>query len=75
MKSFCKRENILKKKGKTDLLLDAVYTAYWAIATAVYLGYSLSSNNWGQSWVIWVVAGVMFCAVVAITNTFDKKSK
>ena len=64
-----------KEKKEKPSITDAVYTAYWAIATAVYLGYSLSSNNWGQSWVIWVVAGVMFCAVVAITNTFDKKSK
>ena len=53
----------------------AVYTAYWIIATAVYVGYSLSTNNWGQSWVIWVVAGVMFPAIIAITNAFDKKSK
>lgn len=64
-----------KENKEKPSITDAVYTAYWAIATAVYLGYSLSSNNWGQSWVIWVVAGVMFCAVVAITNTFDKKSK
>lgn len=53
----------------------AIYTAYWLIATAVYLGYSLSSNNWGQSWIIWVVAGVIFPAVIAITNAFEKKSK
>lgn len=53
----------------------AIYTAYWVITTAVYLGYSLSSNNWGQSWIIWVVAGVIFPAVVAITNAFEKKSK
>lgn len=64
-----------KENKEKPSIADAVYTAYWVIATAVYLGYSLSSNNWGQSWVIWVVAGVMFCAVVAITNTFDKKSK
>ena len=53
----------------------AVYTAYWVIAAAVYLGYSLSSNNWGQSWIIWVVAGVIFPAVIAITNAFEKKTK
>ena len=32
-------------------------------------------TSWGQSWIIWVVAGVMFPAIVAITNAFDKKSK
>lgn len=54
---------------------SAIYTAYWIIATAVYLGYSFSSNNWGDSWIIWVVAAVVFPAVVAVTNIFEKKSK
>ena len=64
-----------KENKEKPSIAVAVYTAYWVIATAVYVGYSLSSNNWGQSWIIWVVAGVMFPAIVAITNTFDKKSK
>ena len=63
-----------ENKEKTSFL-SAIYTAYWIIATAVYLGYSLSSNNWGQSWIIWVVAGVIFPAVIAITNVLGKNSK
>ena len=64
-----------KENKEKPPIADAIYIAYWVIATAIYLGYSLSSNNWGQSWVIWVVAAVIFPAIVAITNAFDKKSK
>lgn len=64
-----------KENKEKPSIAAAVYTAYWVITTAVYVGYSLSLNNWGQSWVILVVAGVMFPAIVAITNAFDKKSK
>lgn len=64
-----------KENKEKSSIADAIYIAYWVIATAIYLGYSLSSNNWGQSWVIWVVAAVIFPAIVAITNAFDKKSK
>ena len=64
-----------KENKEKPSIADAIYIAYWVIATAIYLGYSLSSNNWGQSWVIWVVAAVIFPAIVAITNAFDKKSK
>ena len=64
-----------KENKEKPSFSSAIYTAYWVIVTAVYLGYSLPSNNWGQSWVILVVAGVMFPAIVAITNAFDKKSK
>ena len=67
-------EYSIENKEKPSIA-TVVYTAYWIIATAIYLGYSLSSNNWGQSWIIWVVAGVMFPAIIAITNPFDRKSK
>ena len=67
-------EYSIENKEKPSIA-TAVYTAYWIIATAIYLGYSLSSNNWGQSWIIRVVAGVMFPAIIAITNAFDRKSK
>lgn len=63
------------KNKENQSLSSAIYTVYWVIATTIYLGYSLSSNNWGQSWIIWVVAGVIFSAVIAITNAFRKKSK
>ncbi len=64
-----------KENKEKPSIAAAVYTAYWIIATAIYLGYSLSSNNWGQSWVIWVIAGIVFPAIVAITNAFDRKLK
>lgn len=64
-----------KENKEKPLFSSAIYTAYWVIVTAVYLGYSLPSNNWGQSWIIWVVAGVIFPAVIAITSAFEKKSK
>lgn len=54
---------------------SAVYRAYWLIVTAAYFIYSLSTNHWRQSGIIWVVAGVLFPAVIAITNAIEKKSK
>ena len=35
---------------------------YWLLVTAVYLGISFSRNNWGSSWIVWPVAGVLFAA-------------
>ena len=38
-----------KENKEKPSIADAIYIAYWVIATAIYLGYSLSSNNWGLS--------------------------
>ena len=64
-----------KENKEKASVSGAVYTAYWVIAAAVYLSYSFWSNNWGQSWIIWVIAGVLFPSVIAITGAFEKKSK
>lgn len=47
---------------------QAVGTVYWLVITAAFLGYSFITNDWGRSWIIWPVAGVLFPAVLAIRN-------
>ena len=62
-----------KENKEKKSISSAIYTAYWAIATAAYLGYSFLSNDWSHSWVIWVVVSVIFSAIVAITNAIEKR--
>ena len=65
-----------KENKERPFVSAAVYTAYWVIATAVYLGYTAFGQViGGRSWIIWVVAGVLFPAVIAIAGAFEKKSK
>ena len=35
---------------------------YWAIATAVYLGWSFITMDWQMTWIVWPIAGVVFAA-------------
>ena len=44
-----------KKAGRYD-------GVYWAIATAVYLGWSFVTSRWEDTWIVWPVAGVLFAA-------------
>lgn len=63
-----------ENKNKSPLV-GAIATAYWLLATAIYLGYSLVTDNWDFSWIIWPVAGVIFPALMAITSAITKKNK
>ncbi len=51
----------------------AIYTTYWMIATAIFLSLGFSGIEWKQSGLVLVIAGVLFPAVVAITNACLKK--
>ena len=42
-----------KKTSKFDGL-------YWIVVTAIFLTYSFITMDWGRSWIIWPVAGVLF---------------
>lgn len=34
--------------------------AYWIIVASTYIGYSFSTNNWNYSWLIWIVAAIIY---------------
>lgn len=62
-----------KIKKENQSTTTAISSAYWLIATAIYLGYSLYTNNWGYSWIIWVIAGVIFPVIIIIVDFLGKR--
>ena len=59
-------------KKKTAPTLSRVATIYWLLAVAIYLGWSLTTNSWNISWVIWPVAGILYAVVIAIVKMILK---
>lgn len=68
------KEGEFSDKGKRkSKIAEAIGTAYWLLATAVYLGWSFLTNNWHITWVIWPIAGVLFAVVELICNLVLEK--
>lgn len=61
-----------KVKEKAPLK-STVSTIYWLLVTAVYVGISFITEEWGYTWIVWAVAGILFPAVCAVVNLFEKK--
>ena len=66
---FSKEEKQLKKKT------DTFSGVYWCLTTAIYLGWSFLSREWGFTWIIWPVAGVLFAALLGIFKMIIGKKK
>lgn len=62
-----------KEDKEANKVVEKIAVVYWCLATAVYLAYSFWSGDWGHSWVVWPVAGVLFGAVVGIVHAKRKK--
>lgn len=70
------REGEYAPKDKTKTKFSAtIATAYWLLATAVYLGWSFWTNHWHSTWILWPIAGVLFPALMGIVNLFADKDK
>ncbi len=62
-----------EKKEKSPVAV-AVYVTYWVLVTAIFFIYTgPNGSNWKYTGMIWIVAGVLFPAVVVITNALTKK--
>lgn len=67
-------ERLLKEGEYSDeaknkkLKSEVISSVYWPIVLAIYLGYSFLTGDWGRSWIVWPVAGIIFGAIEAIVG-------
>lgn len=57
-----------KENKRKEKKMAPFVSAYWAIATVVFLGWSFYTNDWGRTWIVWPIAAVAFVAVKAVIN-------
>lgn len=51
---------------------ERIPAIYWCIVTAIYLGISLLTEEWGKTWIIWPSAAVLYGAVLGIAGALRK---
>lgn len=74
MNQLLEEEDYTRQKKHENKKMSGPVTVYWLIATAVYLAWSFTTNDWDRTWIIWPVVGVLFPAFYAIVNGIRKKS-
>lgn len=52
-KNYTKNEKKIKKK------ISPFMGAFWSVIIIIYIVYGYFTNNWGQGWIIWVIAAIM----------------
>ena len=51
---------------KTNKPLKIIAPVYWMTVTAGYHLWSFLTNNWGLTWIVWPIAGILFGALSVI---------
>ncbi len=73
MQTLLQEGDYTREAKREKKRIESIASVYWMIVTAGYLGYSFLTNNWGMSWIVWPVAGVLFGALEAVLALFNKK--
>lgn len=58
-----------KNENKRNDVIDKIY---WCSVTAIYLGWSFITMNWGKTWIVWPIAGALYGAVIGISSVIRK---
>lgn len=74
MNQLLEEEDYTRQKKHENKKMSGPIMVYWLIATAIYLAWSFTTNDWDRTWIIWPVVGVLFPAFYAIVNGIRKKS-
>lgn len=61
------------KASDHDEFTGAIQGIFWLLVTAGFLGYSFITGDWGRSWIVWPVAGVISGAIAIVTSMLHKK--
>ena len=57
---------------KNNQRMERIGGVYWGLATAIYLAWSFLTGEWGITWIIWVLAGVLFAPISALVAYIKK---
>jgi len=63
----------VSKKSKRTKQAEKLAAFYWPLLTAIYIGWSLWTMNWGVTWIVWPVGAILFVALVGLMELLDKE--
>lgn len=72
LKILLQEEEFSREGKKSQKLMDVIGGIYWPIATVIYLGWSFWTMDWGFTWIVWPIAGILYGVIASICNIVQK---
>ncbi|MDR0984545.1 MAG: permease prefix domain 1-containing protein [Ruminococcus sp.] len=66
-------ENGIKSADDNDKLIAVIASIYWPCIVAVFLLWSFLTNDWGITWIVFPIAGVIFGGIAGPISIINSK--
>ncbi len=63
-----------KSRRKGNEIMERFGGFYWTLVTIGYLAWSFTSFNWGFTWIVWPIAGMLYGLISAILSAVKQKN-
>lgn len=67
------KDNSETEKSKRAKRAEKLAAFYWPLLTAIFLGWSLWTMDWGVTWIVWPVGAVLFAALLGLMELLEKE--
>ncbi len=74
IKVLLQMEEYSVKAKNEKKIIDVIAGIYWPIVTCIYLAWSFITHDWGFTWIVWPISGVLFGGIAAICSVVQKES-
>lgn len=75
MQKLLKEGEFAPREKEKSKIKESIGSVYWLAVTAIYLAWSFIADSWRISWVVWVIAGVLFAGVMTICDIVIDKNR
>ncbi len=55
-----------KNESRSEKIFKSIMSVYWSVVLLIYLAISFFGGNWGISWIIWPLAGILSSIIKTI---------
>jgi len=73
--SILKEGEFEENTNRRTKRIEKLAAFYWPLLTAIFLGWSLWTMNWGVTWIIWPVGAVLFGALIGLMELLQKEEQ
>lgn len=70
-----REEDVEMPENSTSPAIRVIAALYWPLAAAAYLIWSFSTGDWGITWLIWPVAGVLYGALWSVNSAIGSPQR
>lgn len=70
-KALLQEEDFSPAHKQSNKTMDVIGSIYWPIMVIIYLAWSFITGNWGFTWIIWPIAGILFGVIAAILSIIN----